>query len=104
MSFSPFQTATGTLRKVGTDNLGNKTNLETYTVNLDPVFGFKRGFDRDGEHITGKTTVLDGLPELDLSHNKWELDYNDNTYLVNDLVPFPAIGSNEPEFYEVILT
>ena len=104
MAFSVFQTATGTLRKVSTDNFGNKTNVASYTVNVDPVFGFKRGFDRDGEQVTGKTTVLDGLPELDLSHNQWELDYKNNTYLVNDLVPFPAIGSNEPEHYEVMLT
>ena len=104
MEFNVFQTATGTLRKVSTDNFGNKTNVETYTVNVDPAFGFKHGFDRDGQRITGKSTVLDGLPEIDISHRQWELDYNGNTYRIEDLVPYPAIGSNKPQHYEVMLT
>ena len=103
MAFSKFQTAEGTLRKVGTDNFGNTTNLETYPCGVDPVFGFKRGFDKDGETISGKTTILDGLPELDLSHKQWELDYNGNSYNIEDLVPFPPIGSNEPSHYEIMI-
>lgn len=104
MSFSAFQTASGTLRKIDTDNFGDPVVLAEYPVDLDPVFGFKRGFNREGEQITGKSTTLDGLPQLDLSHLKWELDYKGNTYKVEDLVPFPKIGSNEPEHYEVLLT
>lgn len=103
MSFNIFQTDVGVLRKVGVDNFGNKTNLAVYDCMVDPVFGFKRGFSRDGEQITGKSTVIDGVPELDLSHRQWELDFKGNTYRVHDFVPYPRIGSNEPEHYEVML-
>ena len=103
MAFDIFQSDTGVLRKIGSDEFGTETDLESYDCMVDPVFGFKRSFDRDGEQIQGKTTVLDGLPELDLSHRKWRLDYKGNTYRVEDFVPFPAIGSNKPNHYEVLL-
>lgn len=104
MSYDEFQTDTGTLRKIVTDNFGDPSVDASYSCRVDPVFGFKRGFNREGEQITGKTTVLDDLPTLDLSHRKWRLDYNGNEYNVEDLTPVPEIGSNVPNHYEVMLS
>lgn len=103
MSFSQFQTAEGTLRKVGTDNFGDTTTIETYECRIDPTLGKEVRFDNEGEQVRGRQTVLDGLPELDQTHDRWELDFRGKTYHVEKLTGFPAIGRRESEHYEVTL-
>ena len=103
MAFDIFQTESATLRKVGVDNFGNVTNLESYSCRIDPTLGKEVRFDKDGEQVRGRDTVLDGLPELDQTHDRWELDFRGRKYNVERLTGMPAIGSNKPQHYEVLL-
>lgn len=103
MRFSAFQTETATLRKVGIDNFGDTTDLETYECRIDPTLGKSVTFDKDGEQVRGRETVLDDLPELDLNHDRWELDFRGRKYNVEELTPMPKIGETKPQHYEVLL-
>ena len=103
MSFAIFQTESATLQKIGTDKFGNRTILESYNCRIDPTLGKEIRFDKDGEQVRGRDTVLDGLPELDQTHDRWELDFRGRTYNVERLTGYPAIGSNKPDHYEVLL-
>lgn len=103
LSYGKYQTGTGVLRQIGTGPGGDEFDIDTFACRVDPVFGFKTAFTQNNEQITGKTTILDGLPEIDLSHRRWKLDYNGNSYVVADLVPFPLPGTNVPSHYEVML-
>lgn len=103
MIYDAFQTATGTLQQIDTDEFGDEVVVNSFPCQVDPVFGFRRGFNEQNEQITGRTTILDGLPEIDLSHRRGKLQYEGNEYQIEDLTPFPSIGSNVPDHYEVML-
>ena len=103
MSFSVFQTESATLRKVGTDAYGDVSTIESYPCSIDPTLGKEVRFDSEGEQVRGRETVLDDLPEIDLNHDRYEVDFRGRTYIVERLTGFPAIGGTKPQHYEVLL-
>lgn len=103
MSFAVFQTESATLRRVDVDKFGNTETIETFDCNIDPTLGKEVSFDKDGNQVRGRKAVIDGLPVLDQTHDRWELDFRGRTYNVEHLTGFPAIGSNKPQHYEVML-
>jgi len=103
MAFDQFQTATAMLKRIDTDGFGDEAVTDSFEVQIDPVFGWKRAFDDQGEQYTGKTTVISGNDRIDPSHTRWRLEYNDREYQVSDMMPFYSIGGNLLEHVEVVL-
>lgn len=106
MAFNIFQTATGTLKKITTDYAGDETVSASYSVSLDPVFGYKRVYTDDNEEITGMSTIItsDSLEDdFDLTHRNWKIEYNGKDYQIESPVPFYTRGTNNLEHVEVIL-
>jgi len=106
MEFEQFQTATATLKKITTDYTGDETVSATYSVNIDPVFGWKRVFTDDSEVIEGQSTIMtsDTLEaDFDFTHRKWKLEYNNHEYQIERPIPFYTIGTQTLEHIEVVL-
>lgn len=103
MEFKAFQTATATMKKIEKDGFGDETVTDSFSVDIDPVFGWKRGYDTDGEQVTGKTTIISAHDSIDVAHTNWKLEYNGSTYTISDMVPFYSIGGNVLEHVEVML-
>jgi len=106
MAFSIFQTATGTLKKITTDYTGDETVSGSFSVNVDPVFGYKRVHTDENEEITGLKTVItsDSLEDdFDFTHRNWKIEYQGKDYQIESPVPFYTVGSNKLEHVEVVL-
>ena len=103
MTWSQFQTATGILRKIGKSFDGSPEVLSSQVVEVDPVFGWQSAYDREGNKFNGKSTILTGFTDFDVSHENWELEYEGNTFKIGDLQPVYSIGGNVLEHLEVVL-
>lgn len=102
MSFSVFQTATATLKEMTTDGYGKETVASSFSVDIDPVLGYKRTFSTDGEEIVGVQTIISPNVNIDVT-KVYKLDYNGRTYQVERMIPFYSIGGNVLEHVEVVL-
>lgn len=103
MPFNAFQSATATMKKIDKDGYGDETETASFSVDIDPVFGWKRGYNTDGEQVTGKTTIISAHDSIDVAHTNWKLEYNGKEYIIKDMVPFYSIGGNVLEHVEVML-
>lgn len=106
-AFKIFQTVTATMSKITVDGAGDETVSTSFTVNIDPTFGYKRAHTRDNEEITGLSTVITGdnlVDNWDNSHRRWKLTYQGREYNVNQPVPFYTVGTDDLEHVEVVLT
>ena len=106
MTFTDFQSESATVRKIGTDRYGDESTLDTFTVEIDPVFGFKRVFSKENEEITGRSTIITATnlqSKFDLTHTNWKLDYNGRTHNIEQVTPFYTIGTTRLEFLELVL-
>lgn len=108
MSFSAFQTDTGTLKKMGTDGFNKPTELDAIFVNVDPQLGYKRINTAQNEEITGRTTIIDtnddSLHEFwDESHDNYILNFRGKDWQIEQADPFQAIGSNKIQHIEISL-
>lgn len=105
--FTAFQTETATLKKITLDGAQDETVANSYTVNIDPVFGFQRTHSTENEDIRGRSTILtsDSLEaDFDLTHRRWKLEYNGHEYNIKEPTPIYAIGTNNLQHVEVTLT
>lgn len=103
MNFSMFQTATATMQLMSVDGYGKPTVSSSFSVDIDPVMGYKRTFTADGEEINGIETIISANDNIDLTEKNYRLVYNGMTFQVERLEPFYSIGSNVVEHYEVVL-
>lgn len=103
MSFSIFQTTTATMRKITTDGYGDETASSTFTVDIDPDLALTHTYDIDGNVISAKQTFISAHDSIDLTHDKWELTYNGNTYDIKEMYPRHDIGTNNLDHIRVIL-
>lgn len=106
MAFSVFQTATGTLKKMTTDAYGDESVDSTLSVNVDPVFGFKRVYSDEDEEITGQSTIItaDSLESFfEQTHRNWVLSFNSKDFQVEKATPFYTIGTDNLEHIELVL-
>lgn len=103
MGFSEFTLSDATMQKITTDGAGDETVSLSFSVEIDPVLGFRRIFTRDNEEVNGAETIIAPHPSIDPSHRKWKLVYSGNTYDVERLEPFYHIGTEVVEHYEVTL-
>ncbi len=106
-SFKIFQTATATLKKFTTDVYGDETVSNSWTVDIDPTFGYKRVFTIEGEEVTGQETIItaDNLGSIwDETHYKWKLTYQGKDYIIKNPVPFKQTNTGNLEHVEVLLT
>lgn len=103
MSFSEFQTDTATMKKITTDGAGDETVASSFTVDIDPVFGFQRVYTQDDVAVTGRSTVISPHDSIDVTHNNWKITYNGTDYDVEELTPFYRIGTDTLESVQVIL-
>lgn len=105
--FKAFQTETATLKKVTTDGSGDETVSESFTVNIDPVFGFNRIHTKENEEITGQSTIITSSSlesDFDLTHRQWKLEFNGHEYDVKQPMPLYEVGTNNLQHIEVTLT
>lgn len=102
MAFSVFQTETAILKEMTTDGYGQETVVTSFSVDIDPVLGYKRTFSTDGEEITGVQTIISPNVNIDVT-KVYKLDYNGRTYQVERMIPFYSIGGNILEHVEVLL-
>lgn len=105
MAFNVFQTESGTLKKITTDDFGDESSVN-YTVKIDPVFGNKRAYTNQGEEISGHSTIITSptlQQDFDLTHKRWDLEYKGKTYTIERYTPYYAIGSNKLEHIELVL-
>lgn len=100
--FNKFQTATATLKKIGVDGSGDETVLESFSVDIDPVFGWKRTYSKTGTQFTGMSTVITPKSNFDVHYDNWKMDYEGKTYQIETLVPFYSIGGNVLTHIEVV--
>lgn len=98
-----FQTATATMKKITTDGYGDETVASSFTVSIDPVLGKKVTHDRDGQVFTGLTTLVTDIDSFDITHDRWNLNYNGREYQIQEVVPFYSIGGNVLEHLELVL-
>lgn len=103
MSFAIFQTATATMRKITTDGYGDETVSESFAVDVDPDLAKTQVYDIDGNVVSAKQTFISNHSSIDLSHNKWELQYNGSTYDIKEMYPRHDIGTNNLDHIRVIL-
>lgn len=105
-SFKVFQTVTAVLKRISTNGAGDETVASSFTVNIDPTFGYKRTHTRDNEEITGLSTIITGdnlVSNWDNSHRRWKLEYEGHEYNVTQPVPFYTIGTDKLEHVEAVL-
>lgn len=102
MAFSIFQTASAIWIEVETNVSGDDVQVSSQTVEVDPTFGVQRGFNVEGEEITGISTIVTGLSNIDET-KRYKLTYNNQTYNVEQITPFYSIGGNVLEHIEVLL-
>lgn len=106
-AFKAFQTETATLKKITTDGAGDETVAASYSVNIDPVFGFQRVHTKENEEITGQSTIITSSSledDFDLTHRKWKLEFNGHEYNIKQPMPFYEVGTNNLQHIEVTLT
>lgn len=103
MGFRIFQTATATLKEKEVNNFGDDVVVNSFTVDIDPVLGYKRGFNNQGEEITGVSTIITATDEIDVTKRNYTLEYLGREYRVEQIIPFYSIGSNVLEHVEVLL-
>lgn len=103
MAYSEFMTDTATMKKITTDGAGDPTVAESFAVDIDPDFGYKRINDSDGEEITGRTTIIGPHDSIDITHENWELAYRGRDWQIEQIDPSNRIGTNEVTHYEVVL-
>lgn len=101
--FDIFQTTTATMRKITTDGYGDESVSESFTVSIDPDVSKTQTYDIDGNVISAKQTFISAHDSIDLTHDKWELQYNGNIYDVKELEPRHDIGTNNVDHIRVIL-
>ncbi|NIT56780.1 MAG: hypothetical protein GWN00_11270, partial [Aliifodinibius sp.] len=76
MEFSEFTLSEATMQKITTDGAGDETVSSSFTVEIDPVLGFRRIFTRDNEEVNGAETIIAPHDSIDVSHRKWKLVYS----------------------------
>lgn len=103
MGFNAFQTATATLKKITKDGFGDETVASSFTVEIDPVLGKRRVYTMENEEITGRTTIISPHDSIDVSHDRWDLEYDGRNYQIEQLTPFYTIGTNTLEHVEAVL-
>ena len=103
MSFAIFQTDTATMRKITTDGYGDESVSSSFTVDVDPDITKMQMYDIDGNVVSAKQTFISNHPSIDLTHDKWELEYNGSTYDIKELEPRHDIGTNNIDHLRVIL-
>jgi hypothetical protein len=103
MVYKIFQTATATLKEMSVDNFGNNTVVKSFAVEIDPVLGYKKGFNAQGEEITGVSTIITATDDIDVTKRTYHLDYLGRTYRVEQMIPYYSIGANILEHVEVLL-
>lgn len=104
MRFSDFQTETATLEKIETDAYGDPSVADSFEVEVDPVFGYKRIHTGEGEEITGRSTIITGMGDgFDPTHRNWRLAFRGKEWQVEEAVPFYPAGSNELDFVELTM-
>lgn len=101
--FAIFQTESATMYKITVDGAGDETRGAGFSIEIDPDISWKRTFTRENEEINGGHTVISPNSNIDKSHRKWEIDFDGNTYQVEDLDPKHDIGTNNISHYEVVL-
>lgn len=106
MNFADYQTESATVSKITTDGFGDETVASSFSVDIDPVFAFKRVFTSEHEEITGQSTIITSTSlksNFDLTHEKWKLTYNGRDYQVEQPTPYYTPGTDRLEFIEVVL-
>lgn len=103
MAFEVFNTTTATMKKITTDGYGDQTVASSFTVEIDPVLGKKNRFDDEGEIYTGLQTIITAHDSIDVTHDKWQLEYNGRNYQIEEMLPMYSIGGNVLEHVEVVL-
>lgn len=104
--FSVFQTATATMKRIEIDGAGDESVADSFTVDIDPVFGWTRIHTSENEEITGRSTVItadDLQTKFDTTHRKWKLEYDGHEYQVKSPVPFYTTGTDNLEHIEITL-
>lgn len=101
--FTQFQTATATMKKITKNGFGDETVSLSFTVEIDPVLGKRRVYTKENEEITGRTTIITPHDSIDVSHERWDLEYDGRDYQIEQLTPFYTIGTNELEHVECVL-
>jgi len=101
--FDIFQTATATMKKITTDYAGDETVANSFSVEIDPVFGWNVSHLEDGTETEGRTTTVSTNSNIDISHDKWELDYNGRNYQIKTIDPIYDIGTDNISHFEVEL-
>ena len=103
MGFSAFQSETGTLKKITRDGFGDVTISQSFQVKIDPVFGWKRTFDREGKVFTGLSTIITPNTNFDVDYADWVLTYKGKDYQIEELKPFYSIGGNVLTHIEAVM-
>ena len=103
MAFDIFQTASATLKEKEVNNFGDDVVVKSFTVQIDPVLGYKRGFNNQGEEIGGISTIITATSDIDITKRNYTLEYAGREYRVEQMVPFYSIGSSVLEHVEVLL-
>lgn len=101
MVYNIFQTETATLQKIGVNNFGNETVLSTQTVKIDPVFGWKQMYNKDGQQFQGLKSIISDV-DFDIEHDVWRLTYKGRNYRVEEMLPMYSIGGNVLEHIEIV--
>lgn len=105
--FDIFQTETATLKKVSLNGAGDETVDDSFSVEIDPVFGWSRTFSQENEETDGQSTIISGdnlESNWDESHRRWKLDYKGHEYMVENPTPIYTPGTNTIEHIEITLT
>lgn len=104
MGFEEFNTETGTLKKIVIDGTGSESVDSSFTVDCYVEWSRTRVTNEDGEQITAEATVfITPHDSIDVSHKRWDFDFEGQTYKVEKLDRIKKIGTNVIDHFEAVI-
>lgn len=104
MSFNIFQTETGTLKKITLDGSGSESVDSSFSVDCSVEWGRNRVIGEDGEEITAEARVfISPHDSIDVSHKRWDFEFEGEDYKVETLNRIKDIGTNNISHYEAMI-
>lgn len=104
MKFDLFQTETGTLKKITLNGTGSESVKEEIEVECHVEWTRSRVINEDGEEITANAQVfITPDDKIDISHKRWDFEFEGADYKVEKLGRVKDIGTNDISHFEAMI-
>lgn len=104
-SFSEFTNQTATMKRIETDGAGDPSVVDSFSVQCDPSFEFRRIVTRQNEEITARGPIIVN-PDARINdhypgHTNWQFEFEGVSYNVENMERVTQIGSLKPDHYSL---